>query len=311
MLAVTLLPADVTALACLSVRLQRTRVWAMGGRRRLVGPRVLRARMQSLPSTVNVFPGLDRVLMDTPPRDQSSTLDALHALLLAAPEVENFLGEVAELAASLVDPAASVGVTVRYGGEFLTVASSDDRAALVDEEQYVAGAGPCLEALTTGQVVEVNDQHTDPRLAGFRARARAKNVFSTLSLPMFVDGRAMGALNLYSKERVNAFGDEVRQQARAFADRASIALTLTIRHEEQAKTSRQLEQALASRTLIDQAIGILMAQQRCDAHEAFDLLRRHSQNHNRKLRRVAEDLIARVSGGPPAPSHPFEHPQPD
>lgn len=245
--------------------------------------------------------------MDTPPRDHSATLDALHALLLTAPEVETFLGEVAELAAGLVDPTASVGITVRYGGEFLTVASSDDRAALVDEEQYVEGAGPCLEALRTGQVVEVNDQHTDPRLEGFGARARAKGVFSTLSLPMFVDERALGALNLYSSERVNAFGDEARQQAREFAERASIALTLTIRHEEQAKTSRQLEQALASRTLIDQAIGILMAQERCDAHAAFDLLRRHSQNHNRRLRTVAEDLIARVTGGPPTPGHPFEH----
>jgi GAF domain-containing protein len=249
--------------------------------------------------------------MDTPPRDQSSTLDALHALLLTAPKVESFLGEVAELAGGLVDPVASVGITVRYGGDFLTVASSDDRAALVDEEQYLEGAGPCLEALRTGRVVEVDDQHTHPGLEGFGARARAKGVFSTLSLPMFVDRRAMGALNLYSSERVNAFGDEVRQQAQAFAERASIALTLTIRHEEQARTSRQLEQALASRTVIDQAIGILMAQQRCDAHTAFDLLRRHSQNQNRMLRKVAEDLIARVSGAPPVAGHPFEHPPQD
>lgn len=245
--------------------------------------------------------------MDTPPRDQSSTLDALHALLLAAPEVEIFLGEVAELAAGLVDPVASVGVTVRYGGEFRTVASSDDRAALVDEEQYLEGQGPCLEALRTGQVIEVNHQHTDPRWENYLARARANGVFSTLSLPLFVDGRSMGALNLHSNERVNAFGDEVRQEAQAFAERASTALTLTIRYDEQAKATHQLEQALAVRTLIDQAIGILMAQQRCDAHEAFDLLRRHSQTQNRRLRTVAEDLIARVSGGPPTPGPPFEH----
>lgn len=245
--------------------------------------------------------------MDTPARNQSATLDALQALLLTAPEVETFLGEVAELAAGLVDPVASVGITVRYGGEFLTLASSDDRAALVDEEQYLEGLGPCLQALTTGQVVEVNDQRTHPQLEGYAARARANGVFSTLSLPLFVDERAMGALNLYSSELVNAFGDEVRQQAQEFAERVSIALTLTIRYDEQAKTSRQLEEALASRTIIDQAIGILMAQQRCDAHAAFDLLRRHSQNHNRRLRNVAEDLIARVSGGPPTPGKPFEH----
>lgn len=245
--------------------------------------------------------------MDTPPRDNSSTLDALHALLLTTPAVETFLGEVAELAAGLVDPVASVGITVRYGGEFLTVASSDARAALVDEEQYLEGQGPCLEALRTGVVVEINDQHTDPRMEGFGARAREFGVFSTLSLPLIVEERSMGALNLYSSERVNAFGDEVRQEALAFAQRTSVALTLTIRQDALVRESRQLEQALASRTLIDQAIGILMAEQRCDAHTAFDLLRRTSQSRNRRLRQVAEELIARVSGGPPTPGHPFEH----
>lgn len=243
--------------------------------------------------------------MDTPPRDQLTTLDALQELLLTAPEFETFLGEVAALAAGLIEPVASVGVTVRYGGEFLTVASSDTRAALVDEEQYLEGQGPCLEALRTGQVVEVNDQDTDPRMEGFGVRAREIGVFSVLSLPLFVDTTARGALNLYSSERENAFGNDVRQQALAFAHRASVALTLRIRHEEQARTSRQLEQALASRTVIDQAVGILMAEQRCDAHAAFHLLRRHSQTNNRPLREVAEDLITRVSGQPPRPGTPF------
>lgn len=258
-----------------------------------------------------MFPGLDRVLMDTPPCDQLTTLDALQELLLTAPEVETFLGEVAVLAAGLIEPVASVGITVRYGGEFLTVASSDDRAALVDEEQYLEGQGPCLEALRTGRVVEVNDQHTDPRLERFGARARANGVFSTLSLPLLVDARPLGALNLYSTERVNAFGEEVRQHALAFAQRASVALTLRLRHEEQAKTSRQLEEALASRTVIDQAVGILMAEQRCDAHAAFDLLRRHSQNQNHRLRKVAENIVARVSGESPRLGNSFRHSLPD
>lgn len=248
--------------------------------------------------------------MDAPLPAQSFTQDALHALLLGAPEIETFLCEVAELAAGLVDPVTSVGISVRYGGEFLTVASSDARAALLGEAQHPDGQGSCLEALMTGQVVEVNDEHADPRFEGFQARARANGVLSTLSLPLFVDEKPIGALNLFSTVRVNAFGDEVIRQALAFAERASVALALTIRYEEQVKTSRHLERALAARTVIDQAIGILMAQQRCDAHEAFDLLRRHSQNRNRKLRTIAEDLIARASGGPPVDGHPFEQSPP-
>ena len=67
----------------------------------------------------------------------------------------------------------------------------------------------------------------------------------------------------------------------------------------------QLEAALSSRSVIDQAMGVLMAQQRCTAEEAFDLLRAHSQSNQRKIRDIAADLITRVSGQPPAPGTRF------
>ena len=67
-----------------------------------------------------------------------------------------------------------------------------------------------------------------------------------------------------------------------------------------------MEKALSSRTVIDQAIGILMGEQRCDAGTAFELLRTHSQNNNRKLRDVAIDLVTRVSGRPPVSGNGFQ-----
>lgn len=235
--------------------------------------------------------------------DLSTALDTLHQLLLTAPEVEEFLAEVAALAALVVDPPISVGITVHYDGHLLTVASSDERAPLIDEEQYLVGDGPCLEALRTGEVVEVKDQRTDNRWEAYAVRAREHGVFSTLSLPLIVDGRSIGAMNLYSEEQADAFEGAVREKAETFARRASVALTLTMRYHEQAEGSRQLERALSSRSTIDQAIGILMAQQHCDASVAFDLLRQHSQNSNRKLRDIAEELVSRVGGTPPDP-HP-------
>jgi len=87
---------------------------------------------------------------------------------------------------------------------------------------------------------------------------------------------------------------------------ATTALVLVLRNADQAQQSVQLEQALSSRTVIDQAIGILMAQQQGTAEEAFALLRAHSQNTNRKLRDVAADLITRVSGRAPAPGRRFD-----
>lgn len=73
-----------------------------------------------------------------------------------------------------------------------------------------------------------------------------------------------------------------------------------LRQDQQSALNQQLEEALTNRSVIDQAIGLLMGQQRCAAPEAFDLLRQNSQHNNRKLRDVAADLITRVTGMPPA-----------
>lgn len=76
---------------------------------------------------------------------------------------------------------------------------------------------------------------------------------------------------------------------------------------ELARSVSQLEHALRSRSVIDQAIGVLMAQEKCTAEAAFDLLRRHSQNSNRKLRDVAADVITRLTGHPPSEPPQFRH----
>jgi GAF domain-containing protein len=245
----------------------------------------------------------DRV--DAPPTD---VVSSLHSLLLSGPSVEEFLIHLTAVAARVVSPPASCGVTTHYEGRPLTIATSDERAALIDEDQYGAGQGPCLAALRTGQVVEVTDQRTDHRWEAYREKALEKGVRSSLSLPLIVEDTTIGGLNLYVFDRPNAFDDDQRQRATVFAAQASTALALAIRSAQQTELAAQLEQALGSRTVIDQAIGLLMGQQRCDADTAFALLRKHSQNNNRKLRDVAAELITRVSGHPPVSGRTFEPP---
>jgi GAF domain-containing protein len=229
---------------------------------------------------------------------------ALQSLLLTSPSLDAFLVEVAGLAAAVV-PGASCGITVRRDGQPLTVASSDERAERVDEVQYGAGEGPCLETLRTGAVVDVPRLATDRRWERYRPHAEANGVRCSLSLPLAVGADTVGALNLYGY-RPGAFGLAARGQAELFAAQAAAALTLVLRTAGLVEDRANLEQALTSRTIIDQAIGILMAQQRCTATDAFALLRAHSQNNNRKLREVAADLIAQVSGERPAPAHRFQ-----
>jgi GAF domain-containing protein len=236
------------------------------------------------------------------PRD---TLSALQSLLLSTPDVEQFLAEVTRLAADSVTSPASVGVTTASESGLRTVAASDERAALVDEEQYGDGEGPCLEALRVGKFIEVEDQLIDDRWPAYRDKAVELGVRCSLSYPLTVQDRVVGALNVYGFERPHGFTEEDRQGVATFATQAATALAVAMRFAKQAEISEQLEVALTSRSVIDQAIGVLMGQQRCDADTAFALLRSHSQNNNRKLRDVAIDLITRITGQPPTEGRTF------
>ncbi len=121
-----------------------------------------------------------------------------------------------------------------------------------------------------------------------------------MSLPLVVSGASIGAINLYSCDRTHAFDGAARRRAEVFASQASTALALSIRQVRSGETNRQLERALTSRSVIDQALGILIAQERCTPTRAFELLRSHSQNNNIKLREVATELVHRTSGADPA-----------
>ena len=231
---------------------------------------------------------------------------ALQSLLLSTQTLREFLGEVARLAPAVVEPPASCGITTRHDGQPLTVASSDSVAERVDEAQYDAGEGPCLESLRSGAVIDVPDLRAEQRWPLFRAEAVRQGVGSSLSLPLSVDGTTIGALNLYGYKPA-AFAGATHQHAEVFARQAATAITLMLRQAKLAQTSAQLEQALTSRSVIDHAIGVLMAEQHCTAEDAFALLRTHSMNHNIKLRQVAADILARVSGkasaaAPPRPA---------
>lgn len=239
----------------------------------------------------------------------SALVGALHTLLLSTDDLETFLDGVARVAAKVVEPPASCGITIQRDGQPVTVATSDPRAVQVDQSQYDTGTGPSLEALATGEPVEVTDQRYDDRWPAYAATAVALGVQCSLSIPLADDGdRILGALNVYGYERPREFGEDERHRVEMFASQASTAIRLALQRSEQRHVVKQLEQALLSRSVIDQAIGVLMAQERCTTDQAFDLLRQHSQNTNRKLREVAVDLITRVTGHPPTTPVPFRKP---
>ena len=231
-------------------------------------------------------------------------LKELHDALINTESVEQFLHEMAVLAARLVGGDLSCGMTMRSNGRPVTVACSDPVAATVDAVQYELDNGPCLHAMRDGHVVRIENTTDKARWPEFERRAASHGIRSCLALPLRSEGKRIGALNLYARD-VSAFGAAEAQRAADFAENASGALTVAIRLASHAALIEQLRSSLASRTVIDQALGIVMAREECPQARAFAILRSASQNSNVKLRDIASAIVTSVSGEPPQPSPAF------
>jgi transcriptional regulator with GAF, ATPase, and Fis domain len=227
-------------------------------------------------------------------------LSELQALLLGTDTLQEFLDRLAQLTIRALPGGNSCGVTVRQESRPVTLAASDGWTLRVDQVQYDVGEGPCLDTLATGKVNYIVDTTTEVRWTGFCRAVHEQGVRSCLALPLSSPTGLMGCYNFYSTWR-DGFGEESRGQLEVFAGNAAGAVAVALKLADQAQLSRDLHEALTSRAVIDQAVGILMAQQRCDAAAAFDLLRRASQNRNIKLRELAAEIVATVSGHSPGP----------
>ena len=143
---------------------------------------------------------------DTAPEALTAAAE-LQELLLATDNIEDFLQDLAVLAARSVAQGLSCGITLQRDGRLRTVANSDDRAARCDEIQYDQGTGPCLDAMRTREIILVDDLVEEERWGEYRTSVLAHGVRSSLSLPLS-DGTT-GALNLYAT-RPRAFGETRR-----------------------------------------------------------------------------------------------------
>jgi GAF domain-containing protein len=225
--------------------------------------------------------------------DQDDTAAELAALLLSTESFDDLLRGVAELSVQLVDGAATASITLAERGRVITVASADPIAMQIDQHQYERGAGPCLDALRTASVVHVADLRGERRWAGFDAVMLRHGMTSVLAVPLMVRDGAVGVLNLYAGGGAG-FAEPDRQLAQALAGHAAVALTAALRTYDHVSLTDNLRIALSSRSVIDQAIGIVMSRERCSADEAFDVLRKVSQQRNTKLRHVATELVTAI-----------------
>jgi len=235
------------------------------------------------------------------PADTSATttgLTELAALLLSAEDADEALHHLARMAVVVIPDGPSCGITVAKDGMFRTVVYSGAVPASVDDAQYERGDGPCLEALRTGVPVTIQDlsREDQTRWGGFPPVALAAGAHGVLAYPLEVGGQVVGVLNLYAHER-DLFPESVQLIAKQFVDPAALILSGVLRQLSQAELISQLNAALGARSVIDQAIGIIMARRACSPGDAFAVLRKMSNDRNVKLRDVAAALTESVASG--------------
>jgi GAF domain-containing protein len=220
----------------------------------------------------------------------AEALEQLGNLALREQSMESVLQTVVDLAKLVLpgDPEASISMVVN--GRPSTTSSTSQVALEMDETQYDRGYGPCLEAADTGRMVEITDTATEQRWADYCRVAVAHGNGSSLSVPLPVEGRVCGALNVYAREP-GAFDDDARAAARRFAPYAAVAMANMYAYQDAREMAGKLQAALESRAVIDQAKGILMERYKLTADAAFQALASVSMRSNTKLRDVAEQLV--------------------
>jgi GAF domain-containing protein len=226
------------------------------------------------------------------PANAAEALARLGRLSLRELSMESLLQTVADLAKTVMPGNPEASVTLLVKDRPSTVASTGQLAVDLDETQYDRGHGPCLHAARTGELTEIADTRTEDRWADYSRRAAEAGNFSSLSIPLAIDEdeQVSGALNLYAREP-DAFDESSRSAARAFGPYAAVAAANMHAYQSARGMANNLQAALESRAVIDQAKGILIERHKLTPDQAFQLLAQVSMKGNRKLRDVADHLV--------------------
>jgi GAF domain-containing protein len=221
-------------------------------------------------------------------------LIALAGILVTEQNMEETLRQVLELACTSLPGGDEGGITLLEADGPCTAIATSALALRVDNSQYgAASGGPCLEAYRRQQIQRIDSTARDPRWPEFAAMAAAHGLGSALSVPLVVGGDGLGAVIIY-RRRENGFTAADQRLAASLGSCASVTLSNARICIRAARLAGQLREALATRGVINQATGVLIAQRHCSADEAFHLLAAAAQRNRLPVDEVAADLVERT-----------------
>ena len=226
------------------------------------------------------------------------TAEELQDLVLSSEDLEEFLAELAQHSAtglSHADRGVICAVTVARPKKPAATGAGSQRALELEEHQVEAGEGPCITAMSGARTVYVRDVTGESRWPEFGQAVAERGCRAVLAVPIDLNDECRAALSFYATHG-SGFSDREILTAENIARQISRPLRLSLRIGRLRDSRDDLASAMKSRTVIDMAIGVVMAQNRCPPDEAFTLLRRASNARNTKLREVAASIVASIAG---------------
>jgi GAF domain-containing protein len=178
-------------------------------------------------------------------------------------------------------------------GELQFIAASSESMRTLELFQIHANEGPCVDCIRNGHAI-TNDalSESDGRWPMFAPRALAQGIRAVHCLPMRLRGRTIGGLNLF-RTNPGVLTDDDLLVARGLADVATIAILQHQTTVDASTTNTQLRNAISSRVIIEQAVGIIRQATSCTKDDAFDRLRAHAGNHHERLTVIARNIVGK------------------
>lgn len=197
-----------------------------------------------------------------------------------------------ELTDSAVDVLAcdGAGVAVRNGEALQFVTATDQWITRLEKQQVRGCEGPCHDAFRSGEEIASADLKEEQRWSGYRPLALERGARAVAGIPLVARGQTIGALNLYWIQP-HACSAEELEAARLLADMGAAYIANQVLLEDAQRLNGQLQLALESRMVIEQAKGIVAERHRLDPDGAFDRLRTHARSNRCKLHEVAERVV--------------------
>ncbi|MFS2028641.1 MULTISPECIES: ANTAR domain-containing protein [unclassified Curtobacterium] len=221
------------------------------------------------------------------------TFVALTDILVDDYDVVELLQNLVDSVVDIFDASAAGILLVNQSQELEVLASTSDRSSFLGLLQLDAGEGPCVECFATGRPVSVRDHaEMERRWPTFAAASAESGYASVHAIPMRLRDTTLGSLNLF-RESEGALNRDDALAAQALTDVATISILQQRSLEHANLAQQQLQRALDSRIVIEQAKGFLAQTHRIDIDQAFAKLRTHARSNQELLADVARAVVER------------------